>query len=285
MHESSNFREALNLVMMIESQVENGELPPGTEVFVFTDNSTAERAFNKGSSSSKKLHELVVKLRKMEMLGHIAPHFVWISGERMIAQGTDGLSRGDLTCGVMSDGMFLKHIPLNQTVFEYGGTLRQEVATWYPPSEGWVYLTEEGWFEQAFSDPRGKFLWTPSAALAKVAAEQLCEVKHIHPLTRHVFMAPALMTGNWRRLIGKQSDAILTLPVGPSCWGPSECFEPVVISLTCPLMSSSPWIIRNAGWVGDWQQEMRGVWKDTSAARRDCMRKFWILTDARSPTV
>ena len=58
MRESSNFREALNLVMMIEAQVESGELIPGTEVFVFTDNSTAERAFNKGSSSSSKLHEL-----------------------------------------------------------------------------------------------------------------------------------------------------------------------------------------------------------------------------------
>ena len=82
-------------------------------------------------------------------------------------------------------------------------------------------------------------MWSPSAALAKIAAEQLAEVKHIHPLTSHVFMAPALMTGGWQRLIGKQSDALLTLPVGPSCW-PNLWFEPVVISLTCPLMSCSP---------------------------------------------
>ena len=91
MSESSNFWEALNLVLMVKAHAMSGELIPGTEVFVFTDNSTAERAFNKGSSSSKKLHELVVRLREMEMTGHIAPRFIWISGERMIAQGTDGL--------------------------------------------------------------------------------------------------------------------------------------------------------------------------------------------------
>ena len=160
-----NFREALNLVLMVEAQTKSGELIPGTEVFVFTDNSTAECAFNKGSSSSKKLHELVVRLRKMEMTGHITPRFMWISGERMIAQGTDGLSRGDLTCGVMNDGKFLQHIPLNKTVFEYVRTLSQEAELWYPRAEGWEYLSEEGWFDQAFRNPRGKYVWSPLAAL------------------------------------------------------------------------------------------------------------------------
>ena len=219
------------------------------------------------------------------MLGHIAPRFVWISGERMISQGTDGLSRGDLTCGVMADGGFLKHIPLNQTVFDYEGTtIKQELLTWCPEGEGWEYLSEEGWFDKAFQNPRGKFVWTPSAALARIAAEQLCEVKHIHPLTSHVFLTPALMTGGWRRLVGKQSDALLTLPVGPRCW-PNKCYEPIVISLTCPLMSCSPWIIRNAGWVSDWQQEMRGVWKSTPTARRNCMRKFWSRSNGGSSSL
>ena len=121
MRESSNFREALNLVLMIEMQVKAGELIPGTEVFVFTDNSTAERAFNKGTSSSKKLHELVVRLRKMEMSGYIAPRFVWISGERMIAQGTDGLSRGDLTCGVMKSSVSAARCPARRIFTKSAG--------------------------------------------------------------------------------------------------------------------------------------------------------------------
>ena len=37
------------------------------EFFLFTDNSTAENSFYRGSSKSKLLHELVLRLRKLEM--------------------------------------------------------------------------------------------------------------------------------------------------------------------------------------------------------------------------
>jgi hypothetical protein len=38
--------------------------------------------------------------------GFIFIQFVWIAGTRMIWQGTDGLSRGDLTAGVMAGEHF-----------------------------------------------------------------------------------------------------------------------------------------------------------------------------------
>jgi hypothetical protein len=41
----------------------------GHELFMFTDNSTAESAFFKGTSSSEKLFDLVLQLRKIEMEG------------------------------------------------------------------------------------------------------------------------------------------------------------------------------------------------------------------------
>ena len=41
---SSNLRELLNLVDTLEKMEEEGELE-GTEIYVFTDNSTAELAF------------------------------------------------------------------------------------------------------------------------------------------------------------------------------------------------------------------------------------------------
>jgi hypothetical protein len=115
---SSNFREAYNLVLGIEKMAKEGELKPGTELFVFTDNSTSERAFDKGTSKSLTLHALVVHLRKLQMEGQLFINFVWISGNRMINQGTDSLSRGDLTSGVMRGDAFLKRIPLNESVGE-----------------------------------------------------------------------------------------------------------------------------------------------------------------------
>jgi hypothetical protein len=81
-------------VLGIEKSLEEGELKPGTELFVFTDNSTSERAFNNGTSKSKTLHALVLWLRKLQMQGKLFINFVWISGDRMIEQGTDSLSRG-----------------------------------------------------------------------------------------------------------------------------------------------------------------------------------------------
>jgi hypothetical protein len=49
-NESSNFREAYNLVLRVEQMVARGELMEGSELLVFTDNFGSERAFHNGSS-------------------------------------------------------------------------------------------------------------------------------------------------------------------------------------------------------------------------------------------
>jgi hypothetical protein len=64
--ESSNWRELNNLVEFAEGKVRSKDLE-GCELFIFTDNMTAEAEFWKGSSQSKKLFELVLRLRKLEM--------------------------------------------------------------------------------------------------------------------------------------------------------------------------------------------------------------------------
>ena len=61
---SSNWRELTNLVETLEGEAREGRLQ-GCEVFVFTDNSTAEAAFFKGTSSSILLFDLVLRLRKI----------------------------------------------------------------------------------------------------------------------------------------------------------------------------------------------------------------------------
>ena len=64
--ESSNYRELRNLVDTVEEEATAGHLTDG-ELFLFTDNSTAESCFSRGGSLSKLLHELVLRLRKLEM--------------------------------------------------------------------------------------------------------------------------------------------------------------------------------------------------------------------------
>jgi hypothetical protein len=58
---SSNFRELGNLVICLELEASKGCLD-GAEMFMFTDNSTTESAFHNGTSSSKLLFELIVRL-------------------------------------------------------------------------------------------------------------------------------------------------------------------------------------------------------------------------------
>jgi hypothetical protein len=61
----------------------------GHEIFLFTDNSAAERAYYyKGTSSAQPLFELVLWLRKLEMAGKFKLHVIHVAGTRMIAQGT-----------------------------------------------------------------------------------------------------------------------------------------------------------------------------------------------------
>ena len=62
----SNFCKLANLVDSLEARGEDRDLT-GAEVFVFTDNTTAEGAYYQGTSSNKMLFDLVVWLRRLEM--------------------------------------------------------------------------------------------------------------------------------------------------------------------------------------------------------------------------
>jgi hypothetical protein len=56
------------------------------------DNSTMEAAILKGISSSEKLFNLVLRLRKIEMEENLFIHLVHVAGTRMTWSGVDGLS-------------------------------------------------------------------------------------------------------------------------------------------------------------------------------------------------
>ena len=151
-----------------------------------------------GSSKSKLLHDLVLRLRRAMMYGRLFVHFVWIAGKRMIAQGTDSLSRGDLTSGVMRGEAFLSFIPLNLPAFQRSDVMRPWLMDALEQKD-WVALNSTGWFDEAFSNVEGRFIWSPAPCVAEVALEQLCEVKHIHPGTSHIFVCPSLMTSRRRK--------------------------------------------------------------------------------------
>ena len=102
-------------------------------------------------------------------------HVIHVSGRRMIAQGTDGLSRGDHTTGVMQGMDIRTFIPLHQDPFERSPPLRQWVSDMLAGANP-IFLTPNDWFGGA--QATGTFVWSPPPAAAEVVVERLGVAKH-----------------------------------------------------------------------------------------------------------
>ena len=270
---SSNFRELYNLILRLESLVSGGRLKQGTEVFMFTDNATAEAAFYRGTSSTRLLFELVLRARKLEMNGSIFMRVVWVAGTRMISQGTDGLSRGDLMTGVMSGNSMLFYVPLNKSCEE-----RQPgVVEWLINTHGggfWKFLDPQDWYDKGFE--RGRFVWAPPPAIADVAVDLLCDSNHIRPDNAHIFVCPALMSNRWRKKLGKVADFVFTIPVDCAIWS-KEQHEPLIAAFVCPHLSRRPWQVSKANRILDEARaDVSEMWASSPPHDGRCLRKLWL---------
>ena len=82
------------------------------EIFLLTDNLTAESCFYQGGLKLKLLHDLVLRLCPLKMKYGMLIHVIHVSGKRMIVQGTDGCSHGSLMEGVMAGEDMLSFVDL-----------------------------------------------------------------------------------------------------------------------------------------------------------------------------
>ena len=122
--QSLNYHKLCNLVETVEEEAKEGYIK-GRELWLFTDNAMAEECFFHGGSSSKLLHKLVLRLRKTELEYDFTLHVVHMSGTRMIAQGTDSLSRGIFLEGVVRGEDMLAFMDLSRTAVDrYPGMLK-----------------------------------------------------------------------------------------------------------------------------------------------------------------
>ena len=138
---SSNYRELKNLVETLLEMTKDGDLD-GVEIFLFTDNSTLEAAFFKGSSKSRKWFELILELWVLKMNSGARVHFVYYSCDWMIAQGSDGLSRGQLSEGVRRGLGMRSFIPLHQSATQRSKILMSWVESWARKEVAWLELMD-----------------------------------------------------------------------------------------------------------------------------------------------
>ena len=274
---SSNYRESANLIMKLKHYLERGYIPFGSELFIFTDNKVAERTYFKGSGGTKQLHELVLQLREIEMTGQLHIRTIWVAGTRLIDKGIDGLSRGDVSSGVLAGtGAFLDYVPLNRSAFHMFPQLKDWIdSNLSNMTLGWRHIGPEDWFDAAFKDRDGAFIWNPPPAAAQVALEQMCEAKHVHPDTSHIFIVPYLMAVEWEKRLRKVSDIVIELAPGSTLW-PANKHESLTLAFVCPFLVNRPFAVGRTDWVSARGKALRDLFKTDSGAAGDCLRKFWF---------
>jgi hypothetical protein len=117
---SSNCCKAENLTNMLERLVLLDALK-NHEVFLITDNLAFESAYYKGHLHSRELSDIVFRVHKVERDGRFVLHVIHILGKQMKALGVDGLSRGNLTKGMMAGQDPFSFVPFNKGANERSG--------------------------------------------------------------------------------------------------------------------------------------------------------------------
>lgn len=285
---SSNYRELKNLVETLMELSNDGDLD-GVEIFLFTDNSVSEAAFFNGSSKSRKLFELILELRVVEMKAGARFHFIHCSGKRMIAQGSDGLSRGQLSEGVMRGLVMSSFIPLHQSAIERSDKLKAWVESWAGVDVEWLEPTD--WFLRGHdiledvhrlncdgmevpTYKKGTYIWTPAPAAAEMAFEELRKARHKRTDSTHLIIIPRLMEPYWRKHAWKVADLIVRLPAGHSVW-PTDMYEPLTLAFVFPLLKHRPWQLKRSPAIVEMGKRLSKMWEEDESSEGFILQQFW----------
>jgi hypothetical protein len=283
---SSNYRELRNLVEALEHAETRGELREAV-VFLCTDNSTAEAAIYKGTSSNRALFDLVLRLKKLEMRSGCQILVSHVAGKRMIAQGTDGVSRGSLMEGVMAGKPMLSFFPFHLSAAERSPGLLPWIRSWI--GEEAELLTPEGWFERGHDVVGGRinaegmwmpelqqgvFVWAPPPAAADAAIEELRKARHKRQNSTHIVVVPRLMTPLWRKHLHKAADLVLEIPAGCGAAWAKEMFEPCLMGVCLPFLPHRPWQFKGTPRLLALERELRRLWEDGDTAVAAGLRQF-----------
>jgi hypothetical protein len=245
--EPSNFRELADLVYALEEAAAMGSLNHHKN-FMLTNNTTAEAAFSKGTSSNRKLFLLMLWLRKLQMNHGVFLHFYHVSGKQMNTQGTYCLSRGCTFEGVMESKDMLAFVPFHLCPMMQQPKVKTWVDSWVSVQDESIWLEPRDWFDKGHWVKCA--IWSLPPAAADVASEQVAKAILKHPHNMHIILIPWLMTGHWRKLLGKICDLLFCVPLGCGFWLLTE-FEPLIVGVSFGLSRHRPWKLRGTlSWIG-----------------------------------
>jgi len=270
---SSNLREAQNIGNHLLRDIKAGR-HNGCEIWQATDNAVWSAVCNKGMSSVRHLFDLLVEIKIACHEHQVFYHCFHISGDRMIATGIDGMSRGDRDSGISLGYDLRKFLPLNIGAFDYPDHQLEE----------WC----RGWMGDDFSPPRTPIQWfneahkpgvhiiAPPPAAAVYALEEVAKGRHKRPqYVTYVILIPRLLyQEEWRTKFQKEVDVWFPLLTG-KFW-PHSAYEPLMVGISFPLYRTRPWLLRmerdKVVGLGRTLSEMS---KTCNIRVRDHLRELW----------
>jgi len=193
------------------------------------------------------------------MYSGISLHVVHVAGTRMIRQGTDGLSRGNFSTGVMNGVPMSNFVPLHLTAQDHSSRVLAWVQSW-ATEPNLTPLSPTDWFERGHGilggarNPDGVwiphqctdrwFLWLPAPGAAATVMHELSISRHKRTFLGHIFLCPRLLTNTWRQKLHRVAALVIDIPAGCRPFWPSEMHEPLILGLTLPFSDLPPWQLR-----------------------------------------
>jgi len=194
-HFSSNWRE-LRAILLALQRVRRSQpnLLRGAVVYSFTDNSTAAFNINRGSSKSKRLMHMIRELKLLEVELDCTVVSIWVSGDTMIRQGTDSLSRGVLH-GKPSDSLCL--LPTDAAAPLVTSQLLQQLRV--IPVDATILIEPQKWYHVSTPPPLPVIVPPPS--LMRHAIHQMMEWYRDEPATFEGYIVvPVVHEHAWWRM-------------------------------------------------------------------------------------
>lgn len=205
-----------------------------TRIYHATDNSCSESILLKGSSTSPRLQQLLREIAYEQQLMQCDLIPVHVAGKRLIAQGTDGLSRGQTRVGALAGTStdVDKFNPLTAVPAPLPAPLASWAAAQWP---GHTYLERPSDWTTA-RVLGAATLWMPPPLLARTALNTFLRCRMMAPTTTSaVFLLPRRHTAPWRRLL-RHFSSVVSVRAGVGDHWPASEFEPLTVAV-CP-----PWV-------------------------------------------
>jgi hypothetical protein len=266
----------------------SGELVQ-TELYIYTDNTTAEGAYYKGNSPNRHLFSLVLRLRLLEMQASIQLHVIHVAGTRMIYQGTDGLSRGIVDNHLFHNPPTAFGVPLHVTALARQPLLLPWIRSWAPEPD-LTPLQPTEWFTKGHGI--GSFchnsdgilvpqvidnrwlLWDLPPAAGRVALEQLAlsRPKVLSSTTSSSAQGCSPPNGAACCINWLMSSLKFQQELAPS--RPRSMHEPLLLGLTLRFISCPPWTLHRHSTLLDLVCELRSLWPQSCRDERHILRQL-----------